>query len=323
MCLADLNPQRIVARMSLDPVLAAVLQGPSPAPVEDVDGWWLLHVAAVSEAPQASSVDRAIRAAARMDRLGYAFASGYVEALRQLVPEVGTARVALCATEEGGGHPRAIATRLAPDGDGWRMSGTKSWVTLGSEARQLVVVASLGVEDGRNRLRVVRVPASREGVGFEALPPTPFVPELPHARLELTDVRVEPREVLEGDGYSRYLKPFRTVEDVHVHAAALALVLGLGVRGGWDRGLLAELTLLLQAARSLATCDPTDPTVHLALGGLIDRSRALVLASAPSWEHLDPDVRRRLERDLPLLDVASTARGRRLERAWELVAVER
>ncbi len=54
--------------------------------------------------------------------------------------------VALAATEEGGGHPRAIKTALArtPDGAAWQLTGDKGFVTLGTEADVLLVVASVG-----------------------------------------------------------------------------------------------------------------------------------------------------------------------------------
>ena len=51
---------------------------------------------------------------------------------------------------------------------------------------------------------------------IEDRPPTPFAPEIPHARITLANVTVRDEDVLPGDGYARYLKPFRTIEDTFV-----------------------------------------------------------------------------------------------------------
>src|SRR5277367_3479179 len=54
--------------------------------------------------------------------LAWAFACGYESALERLVPGVtrgGALVAALCATEEGGGHPRAIRASLTPRDTGW------------------------------------------------------------------------------------------------------------------------------------------------------------------------------------------------------------
>ena len=83
-------------------------------------------------------------------------------------------------------HPRAIATKLESDGDGFTLTGRKKWVTGGPLADLLLVVASTGTDDaGKNRLRLVRVDARAPGVRIEPMPPTPFVPEIPHAQVVL------------------------------------------------------------------------------------------------------------------------------------------
>ncbi|MCA9708944.1 MAG: acyl-CoA dehydrogenase family protein, partial [Myxococcales bacterium] len=181
---------------------------------------------------------RAVTGGALADRLGLAFAAGYRSALLALTGEASHA--ALCITEEGGAHPRAIRTRVDVDGDTASLTGTKAWSTLAGSARTLLVAASIGHEGDRNRLRVVRVPADAEGVTLHAMPPTPFTPEIPHYRVELSGVRVPAEAILEGDGYDRVIKPFRTVEDVHVVAAAAAHVVAVGRRAGWPSGWLAE-----------------------------------------------------------------------------------
>jgi len=290
-------------------------------PISDLDQWWVSHRAAAAdfEVP----VDRAMAGAAACDRLGYAFASGYREALRALIPEVAGGKLAFCATEEGGNSPRAIQSRLDVDGDGWRLTGSKQWSTMGQAADELLVFASVGQDlQGRNRLALVRVPASREGVSISAGHDTPFVPEIPHASLRFDSVRVESGERLEGDGYDRYLKPFRTVEDCHVHAALLAYVLRVARGADWPTAALERLTTRIVSARGLAMADPTSAAVHIALGGLIADTAQLLDELDEHWSRVDEPTRTRWRRDKALLGVAGTARSRRLEVAWNWLAAD-
>jgi acyl-CoA dehydrogenase len=154
------------------------------------------------------TVERAALGGLVASCVGWAFASGYEAALARLDPEATRdgSLAALCATEEGGGHPRAIRTTLTPTGGQYALAGRKAWVTLGAEAEVLLVVASVGLDpDGRNRLRVARVPSSRAGVRLEAGGATPFAPEIGHARAAFEGVTVDEAELLPGDGYETVL----------------------------------------------------------------------------------------------------------------------
>ena len=288
--------------------------------ISDLDAWQTRHRQAA--AALTLPVERAAAGGFAADRLGYAFASGYKEALRQLVPALGDEPAALAATEAGGVHPRNIHTRLDSDGEDFRLSGDKAFVTLGSYVKTLLVVASQGSDSqGRNRLTLCRIPADRTGVVLRELPPTPFVPEIPHAVLQLREVAVAASERLPGDAYERYLKPFRTIEDLHVHAALLGFLLQLARRLDWPRPVRQELVLLLAAARSLCAAAPDDPAVHIALGALIAGCRRLLGELAPLWAAADTTTRTYWERDRALLEVAGKARAQRLEVAWARMSV--
>ena len=208
-------------------------------------------------------------------------------------------------------------TRLSRDDAGaWRLDGTKTFVTLGSSADELLVVAGEGQDaQGRNRLRLVRLNARRAGVSLTALPPPPFVPEVPHAELRLEGVAVEPEDVLPGDGYVRFLKPFRTVEDCHVFAAVLGWLLQVARRSGWPDETREGLLALAVMMRGMAALDPAAPEVHLALGGAMALLRERVAALEPLWERVDATTRERWERDRALLQVAGKVRALRLESA--------
>jgi acyl-CoA dehydrogenase len=308
----------------MDTLLAHLVTAPLPeGSVDDVDAWWDLHRARAGafDVP----VDRAMAAALCMDRLGWAFASGYQEALRRLVPDLPpAAKTALCATEAGGNHPRAIQTSLVTQGDAYRLDGTKTFTTLGAAADVLLVVArdagavAEGGDAPRGRvpLLVVRIPSSREGVHVAPMPALPFVPEVQHAESRFQGVHVAADERLPGDGYAAYLKPFRTIEDIHVHAALLAWLLGTGRRLGWPPGLLERLLVGAITARSLALARPDAAAVHLAVAGLLAQTATVLEALEPCWDAAPAPLRERWRRDRRLLGVAQGARARRSEVAW-------
>ena len=299
----------------MDELLRFLLtEPPTPEPLGSLEDWWTRHLRLSSrfETP----VDAACAAGFSVDRLGYAFASGYHAALRSLLPGLAREqRAALCITESGGGHPSALHTRLTRTEAGpLLLSGEKTFVTLGTAADVLLVAASEGVdEQGRNRLRLVRLDARRPEVELTALPPTPFVPEVPHAVLRLREVPVSEEAVLPGDGYTRYIKPFRTVEDCHVHAAVLGWLLQVARRAGWPEATQEELLALVVTLRALALADPASPAVHLALAGALDATRRLVDGLPPHWERVEAPTRERWERDRPLLGIAGKARAKRRE----------
>jgi len=264
----------------VDPSIIRVLSGDAPLPF-----------------------DRAVSEAAGAASLGHAFLAGYQGALRALVPSLpAERRVCLCATEAQGAHPRAIAARLTRDQGGWRLDGRKKWSTGAPLAELLLVVASTGQQpDGRNQLRVALVDARAPGVTLHPMPDTPFIPEIPHAEVELAGVRLAEDALLPGDGYLRYLKPFRTVEDIHVFAAVLAHLDGSAQLA---RDLRLRLAAVLATLRGLAAADPLSPATHLVLAGTLEHGRRIV-------DEAMPQLDARWQRDRPLLDVATAARAAR------------
>jgi hypothetical protein len=306
----------------VDEILRFLLTTPAqPGSLLSVGDWWRQHLGLASRFT--TTVDLALAGGFMADRMGFAFASGYHAALRSLFPTMPAGhRAALCASEQGGAHPSAIQTRLTGGAAGpLRLSGSKSFVTLGTDAEKLLVVASEGQdEQGRNRLRIVMIDARREGVQVSALPPTPFVPEVPHAELELRDVAVSPDEVLPGDGYTRYLKPFRTTEDCHVHAAVLGWLLQVARRSRWPERVQDELVALAVMMRGLAQAEPSSSAVHVALGGALDLIQRLVRGLDEFWPQVDAPTRELWERDKPLMGVAGKARAKRREVARQRLA---
>jgi acyl-CoA dehydrogenase len=289
-------------------ILRHLLTGETGTSTADVGAWWARFEA--SRSRFARPIERALAGGLSADRVAWAFASGYQAAIERLFGVGGPS--ALCATEKEGAHPRHIATLLTPEGDRLRLRGRKHFVTLGPAAQSLYVIASRGMDGDRNDLVAVRV-APGPGVHCEALPPFPFVPEVPHGRLEL-DALVDPSAVLPGDGYLDYLKPFRTVEDIHVVAALTGHMIGLARRFAMARATVEGLLAQAATLETLADQSPSDGAVHLALAGALAQFERA--ADAMDRDRLDVVTRAGWERDRALLGVAAQARELRRAAAW-------
>jgi alkylation response protein AidB-like acyl-CoA dehydrogenase len=295
-------------------ITRTLLAARSPA-VDSLTAWW----AATAEARNgfALPVERAIVGGAHADRIGYAFASGYSEALRALVPTLGGI-AALCVTESGGNHPRAIETKLVPVAGGYELTGHKKWATVGSLAQSLLVCASIGTDGGVNRLRMVRVAANAPGVTITPSS-APFIPEIPHAEIAFDRVAVSEADLLPGDGYAEYVKPFRTVEDIHVHAALLGYLIGVAQRRSFARDIIERLLALATTARAVAIDDAKAPATHVVLAGLFSLVHREVAAVEAAWSAAPDEEWQRWQRDRALLQVAGKAREARRDKAWSLL----
>ncbi len=148
------------------------------------------------------------------------------------------------------------------------------------------------------------------------LPELPMVPDVPHAAVSFAGVEIDPEDRLPGDGYLGYVKPFRTVEDVHVVASVLGYLLGVARSHAWPEAIMERLLGVLASFRTLALEPPLAPAVHLALAGVLADLRTLLHDAEPHWEAVPEEVAANFRRDVRLLDVASQAREARREAAW-------
>lgn len=278
-----------------------------PGPVSSLEAW-LEHL---KQAPWGAAIDRALVAGLEADRLGYAFVGGYAAALDRLLGARTGALHSLAATESGGAHPKAIETSLREG----VLEGEKTFATMATHADTLLVIAKAGTrEDGKSDLAMLEVPARAPGVTIAPRGPTPFAPEIPHARVRfdrVTTFRARP-----GDAYTTYLKPFRTIEDTHVLGATVGYLIGVARRGAWEHGFVEGALAMAVAVRAVAAASPTDAANHLVLAGLFRAVRRLVAEHEAEWAKSAPAERERWQRDAGLLMVAEQARSKRTEAAW-------
>jgi acyl-CoA dehydrogenase len=288
------------------------------APCESVAAWWARHRAIAGE--HADPIHQAIVGGFVADRLGWAFASGYQAALRALLPESPSDRIcALCVTEADGNSPKSIKSTLRKSGEAWTLDGAKRWTTLGPEGALFFVAARDEAASGaRPAIKLVRIASDAPGLKIQAMPPAKFVPEVPHAQLQFENLKIKDTEILAGDGYDRYVKPFRTVEDIHVQAAVLSYLMREGQRLAWPQAWLERLSALLAALSKIADMPAGEAETHVALAGALAIGAGLIGETEAFWPAAEADpAALRWRRDRELLNVASGAREQRTKRAWE------
>lgn len=140
--------------------------------------------------------------------------------------------------------------------DGAQLNGSKDFVTTGDAVQWLLVSAREEGADESPRLGLFAVEPTAAGVALTPGPSLPIVPDIPHARLQLAGA---PAKRLAGDGWSDYVKPFRTHEDLHVLAALTAWLYGVALR---ERGRATCSFVCWQswaARRKWPDCQPTSP----------------------------------------------------------------
>jgi len=305
-------------------LIACLLAPPQPRQIDDVADWWQVwrSVNAAGAGPAALAMAGGFAA----DRVGWAFASGYQAALHALLPDLPhDTLAAFCVTEAEGNRPRDIRTTIAPQPDGTlRIDGAKRWTTLGPASTLLLIVGALPAPAGATGpvLRVARVPVPTPGLVLQPMPATRFVPEVPHAEVLMQDLRVSAGSLLPGDGYDAYVKPFRTIEDLHVTLAALAYLLREARARRWPAAFTEELAATLSLLSQLASEDARAASTHIALAGALRLAHRLYADALPLWVAAGDDTAaQRWQRDVALFEVAGSARAQRAERAWERLDV--
>ncbi|MEM7514351.1 MAG: hypothetical protein AAF388_25720, partial [Bacteroidota bacterium] len=176
-------------------------------------------------------------------QFSFAFLSGYQAALEAMFPGIADPDKlkALCVSEEGGNHPRAIETTLVNN----TLTGQKTYITAGTEAEQLFVLCKTDeVHEGRPVLKMVLLSPSEEGIEVEHFP-LPILTEVEHGRMTLNGVIISTDQILPGDGYLNYTKPFRSREDIGVGTAYQAMLLRQAMEYEWEEELRDQLMLSL------------------------------------------------------------------------------
>ncbi len=239
---------------------------------------------------------------------GLAFLAGYQGALRALWPSAPWTLGALCVTENRSVRPADMQVRL----DGLSLTGRKDFVTAADAADWLLVAARSDLPGNTPQVAVCVAYNGAPGVRVEVLPPLSLMPDVSHGRLHLEGAQCER---LPGDGWDAYAKPFRSLEDLHVLTALAAWLYGIGGDNAWPQALKLRLLALLSSGAEVSRQGMNEPATHLLLAGLFEQFNnlrgdidAAMAGGDPHWQHL-------WKRDAGLLEIARTAREKRLSNA--------
>ena len=272
-------------------------------------------------AAHTSAFDRLVWVALRADRRTMAAAAGHQAAIRRLFPETPVnAITAICISEDEGPRPSKIKSTITPRDDGsWLLNGTKRWGTMAPDADVLYVAASVGFVDGRNQLRMIRLPADREGIAKDLTPYVERNAEMRICDLAFDDVLVEAGEVIEADAYEGYIKPFRLIEDVYGTAATQIALMRVALSHGWPETVIEDLASLVLQARNVAYTSLSKPTDVLLMSAYLRASDQLWKGLDECWAVLPEALRSQWRPEQALLEVAARARETRRQNAWKAI----
>lgn len=227
-----------------------------------------------------SPFEKAIIGGFACQQFSFAFMAGYQAALEKMFPMIAPNKIkALCVSEKGGGHPKAIQTTLSNG----QLNGFKTYITAGSEVEHLLVLCKTDqIVNGRPLLKLVHLPIDSQlkVIDFELS----FMKEIKHGKLALEAFAINAEQVLDGDGYSQYTKPFRTLEDICVGAAYQAMLLRQAIANDWEEAIRDQILLNIYTLKNLLTLFPSSLETHL-----------LLTANEQHFEKLLPDIERNIE----------------------------
>lgn len=225
--------------------------------------------------------EKAIYGGFTCQQFSFAFMAGYQAALEHMFPTIAPNQLkALCVSEEKGGHPKAIQTTLSNN----QLNGLKTYITAGSDVEHLLILCKTDkVVNGRTQLKMVHVPKDAEDMevtNFELA----FMKEVKHGKLSIKGTPIAESQILAGDGFSDYTKPFRTLEDICVSAAYQAMLLRQAIDYKWDGHLRDQLLLNIYTLKNLLSLPLLAAETHL-----------LLAANEANFENLLPNIELNIE----------------------------
>ncbi len=230
--------------------------------------------------------DKALMGGFMCQQFSFAFMAGYQAALEKMFPSLAPNQLkALCVSEAKGGSPKFINTTLMDN----KINGLKTYITAGSEVEHLIVLCKTNqIVNGKHLFKMVHLPRTADNIeltDFEL----PFMKEVKHGKLALKNTSINSNQVLEGDGYSQYAKPFRTLEDILVGAACRAMLLRQAIDYKWSEGLRDQILFNLFALKNLLNLPPMEKETHL-----------LLAANEANFENLLPSIESAIDRHSPM-----------------------
>lgn len=270
-----------------------------------------------------SSTPRAALLAGASTRVpAFVFASGYQSALRKILPVDRGVFASFCITEKAGASPRVLQTRIQKKNGSYILSGEKSFVTMAEESGNYFVCAHESDPAAEKKsFRIVKVDKTADGPDLTDLDIS-FVSEVSHASAVFKDIEVAPDAVLPGDGYTEYVKPFRTIEDIHLFAAFAGFLLARGFEMHWPVIIMEKLAALVSALLNPEIDSPETPDSVIAVSGIKALFDHIIAESSSLKISDDEKEAEKWHRDKKLFDVAGSVRRKRTDSFWKSFAPE-
>ncbi|MQA95161.1 MAG: acyl-CoA dehydrogenase [Streptosporangiales bacterium] len=259
---------------------------------------------------------------------------GRPETVRRWLPGVidGTVVAAFALTEPGAGSDAAaLALTAEPDGDGWRLSGEKMWISNAPEADVYTVFARTTAGAGARGVTAFAVPGDSAGLSGEHLD---MLSPHPIGRLEFDGVRAGPADML-GEADAGFTVAMRTLDLFRPSVGAFALGMARAAldaalehvtrREVYGRPLIdqqavahriADLATLLESARLLVYAAAS------AYDGGADRHE-VTRAAAMAKLHATETAQQVIDTAVQLHGARGLRRGHPLERLYRDVRATR
>ncbi len=297
------------------------------APGGGLPGWWPWYCQAFQQDRLAARdpVAAATGGGAMAQCVAHAFAAGYQNALRAQFPSLdGMQWRALLVSETTGKSPKQIHTRLeASANGGWTLNGTKSYVSGGRLAQQLLVLAQAGEQaDGRKCMRIASFAADRPGISIQERPSAPVMPEFLHGTAEFSNLELDSDELIPGDGFADHARPFAARESVFLFAAVLSYLFKLATEHSGSPELRERLLGAICMYSALAALDPSTTAAELATQGGHALAAQLLAECDTGLGELPTSVRDAWARDRVILGIGQASAARAIK-AWTRLGVQR
>jgi len=243
----------------------------------------------------------------RCTNMSQVFACAYRCAMQILIPELRTNQwAAMCVTEEAGNHPKHIQTYLK----GGEIYGSKSFVTMGDLAKQLIVLVKQGEKNDRPDLKAVLVDSEQDGVQIQSFGPLNMLSDVPHSKVDFERANAT---VLAGDGYQDYSKVFRTIENVCVLLASSAFIFSLSKRNDLPLSIAQQSLSLVGQLYAMSLYE--SPWLHVYLDKVYQDFDELILSFESHFDEFDNDFVEAWHKDKKLFKLAQSARRIRFDKA--------
>ena len=272
--------------------------------------------ALTEQAAEANTAELAMLGGRLAATPGLAFLAGYQAALRALLPQAPLGIGAFCATEQRSSKAADIHTQLCEG----LITGQKDFVIAGCAAQWLIVLAREEVFTTDTHLAAVLLATDHPNVTLRTGPALSILADIPHSAVDFNQA---PYQRLPGDGWQDYSKPFRTLEDGHVLAAMCAWLYGQSLLDHWPQPLQLQLIAVLAALKESLGQPHRQASSHLLLAGALAQFAGLQAPINQALQQCSSRATAQVwQRDKAVLDIASSARTRRLEVARKSLAVD-